>query len=279
MFCLPPHYIQYGMSSRMQQNWYDLTGGGSEKIVLFAADQKFELGSIIHPEKIFDIAASEVRAPLATQFELVAHYAKHLTPQNTLVIKLNSMTRMVSPEHKDPHSSLLCDVSEVLNLQRYIDQRIVGIGYTIYLGSEYEREMIEDACKHIKAAHHAGLLAIIWLYARGKSVENEYDPRYFLQAASMAPVIGADVIKVKIPETKTPQELQDLYQQARLAAGYTSILFSGGAKVARGAEFLHQAEHLCKTVGFDGCAVGRNIFEREQDEAEQMLHLLCNTIL
>ena len=41
---------------------------------------------------------------------------------------------------------------------------IVGLGYTIYLGSEYESTMLAEAGELIAAAHANGLLVVLWIY-------------------------------------------------------------------------------------------------------------------
>ena len=44
---------------------------------------------------------------------------------------------------------------------------VVGLGYTIYLGSEYEATMMAEAGELIAEAHAEGLLGVLWIYPRG----------------------------------------------------------------------------------------------------------------
>ena len=50
---------------------------------------------------------------------------------------------------------------------------VVGIGYTIYLGSEYESTMMAEAGELIAQAHANGLIVVLWIYPRGKAVKAE----------------------------------------------------------------------------------------------------------
>ena len=45
---------------------------------------------------------------------------------------------------------------------------VVGIGYTVYIGSEYEHEMLTEATTFIRQAHEMGMISVVWMYPRGK---------------------------------------------------------------------------------------------------------------
>ena len=50
---------------------------------------------------------------------------------------------------------------------------VVGIGYTIYIGSEYEHEMMSEAAQLIRQAHELGMISVVWMYPRGAAVGND----------------------------------------------------------------------------------------------------------
>ena len=62
---------------------------------------------------------------------------------------------------------------------------IVGLGYTIYLGSEYEATMMAEAGELIAQAHANGLIVVLWIYPRGKAVTAEKDPDLIAGAAGV----------------------------------------------------------------------------------------------
>ena len=66
---------------------------------------------------------------------------------------------------------------------------VVGIGYTIYIGSEYEHEMMTEAAQFIRQAHEEGMISVVWMYPRGKAVTDEKDPQLISGAAGVAACI------------------------------------------------------------------------------------------
>jgi hypothetical protein len=74
---------------------------------------------------------------------------------------------------------------------------IVGIGYTVYAGSEYESQMLSEAAQLIYDAHFNGLITVVWAYPRGKAVTDEKDPHLVAGAASVTACLGSDFVKVK----------------------------------------------------------------------------------
>ena len=116
------------------------------------------------------------------------------------------------------------DLDDVMSLV-HNGINVVGIGYTIYLGSEFEHEMLTEATSMIRWA--LGLITVVWMYPRGKAVEeNEMDPQLISGATGVAACLGADFAKVNYPKAwdgKTrPESLavaaEQLEEQALFAA-------------------------------------------------------------
>src|SRR5512133_2081747 len=95
---------------------------------------------------------------LAGQRGLIAQYAADY-PEINYLVKMNSKTHLVKTSQEDPYSPQLYDLETVMDL---IDNgvNVVGIGYTIYLGSEYEAQMMAEAAQLIANAHSVGLLVV-----------------------------------------------------------------------------------------------------------------------
>lgn len=64
---------------------------------------------------------------------------------------MNSKTNLVGTKQEDPYSPQLYDLDAVLAMKE-AGVNIVGLGYTIYLGSEYEATMMAEA----RRAHRPG---------------------------------------------------------------------------------------------------------------------------
>ena len=124
------------------------------RLMLFACDQKIEhlnkdfYGEGIDiadldPEHLFKIGSEGVCGVLAGQRGLVAQYAADY-PEINYLIKMNSKTNLVGTKQEDPYSPQLYDLDAVLAMKE-AGVNIVGLGYTIYLGSEYEATMMAEA--------------------------------------------------------------------------------------------------------------------------------------
>ena len=155
------------------------------RLMLFACDQKIEhlnkdfYGEGIDiadldPEHLFKIGSEGVCGVLAGQRGLVAQYAADY-PEINYLIKMNSKTNLVGTKQEDPYSPQLYDLDAVLAMKE-AGVNIVGLGYTIYLGSEYEATMMAEAGELIAQAHANGLIVVLWIYPRGKAVKAEKDP-------------------------------------------------------------------------------------------------------
>ena len=250
---------------------------GTGRLMLFACDQKVEhlnkdfYGEGIDisdsdPQHLFDIAEQGTIGVMAAQRGLVAMYgADH--PEINYLVKMNSKTNLVKTAQEDPYSPQLYDLEAVLAM-RDNGVNIVGLGYTIYLGSEYESTMLAEAGELIAAAHANGLLVVLWIYPRGKAVTAEKDPDLIAGAAGVALCLGADFVKVNPPkpegdDKRTPAEALKV---ASMAAGRTGLVCAGGSTVDA-ETFLTQLHDQIHVGGADGNATGRNIHQRSLDEA------------
>ena len=150
---------------------------------------------------------------------------------------------------------------------------IVGVGYTIYLGSEHEAVMLHQAAQIVVDAHQHGLITVLWIYPRGKAVHNERDADIIAGSAGIGASLGADFVKINPPQATSSEQSSQLLTQATLAAGNTGVICSGGKKIDthQFLEQLHQQLHIGNTAG---CAVGRNVHQLPLPQAQQ----LCKAI-
>ena len=184
---------------------------GTGKMNLFACDQKIEHlnddfydgGNKIplssnDPEHLFEIGAKAhaegTIGVLAGQLGLISQYARDY-PDLPYLVKRNSKSHMVGTSQRDPVSQALWDLDDVASLL-HNGINVVGIGYTVYIGSEYEHEMLTEAATFIRQAHEMGMISVVWMYPRGKAVTDEKDPQLISGAAGVAGCLGADFAKV-----------------------------------------------------------------------------------
>jgi fructose-bisphosphate aldolase/6-deoxy-5-ketofructose 1-phosphate synthase len=263
-------------------NNYDLITHGSGRLMLFAGDQKIEhlnkdfYGEGIHeddnePEHLFKIADAAEIGLLATQLGLISMYGGDY-PEIPYLVKLNSKTNLVKTAQRDPISPTLTDVAQVVEFKKNSGLEIIGIGYTIYLGSEFEHIMLREAVQAVYKAHQAGLISVLWIYPRGQAVKDEKDADLIAGATGVAATIGADFVKINPPK-KDGVASADLLIRAVKAAGKTKVICAGGSSTDPKA-FLQSLHDQINIAGVSGNATGRNIHQKSFEEAVRM----CNAI-
>lgn len=175
------------------------------------------------------------------------YYNNEFKNKIPLILKLNGKTNLVKDQ--DPYAPLLCTVDEALKLGA------VTVGYTIYVGSEYESKMTKEFAEVIRNAHKKNIPVVGWMYLRGKSIVNKDVKELTAYAARLGLELGADLIKIKYPG-----DLESL-KWAVESAGKTRVVISGGAKEEED-KFLEMAKIVMQS-GAIGMAVGRNIWQNE----------------
>lgn len=251
---------------------------GTGRLMLFACDQKMEHlnkdfygegidPSDLDPEHLFQIGSQGVCGVLAGQRGLIARYAPDY-PEINYLVKMNSKTNLVKTSQDDPYSPQLHDLEAVLAM-REAGVNIVGLGYTIYLGSEFEATMLAEAGELIAEAHANGLVVVLWIYPRGKAVEDEKAPDLIAGAAGAALCLGADFVKVNPPKATEDRTSAQNLAIASTAAGRTGLVCAGGSK-ADASEFLSNLYDQIHVGGACGNATGRNIHMRSLDEAVRL---------
>ena len=258
---------------------YETITHKTDRLFLFAADQKMEhlnkdfFGpglppEINTPEHIFSIADQSNIGVFATHLGLINRYAQEFK-NIPYCAKLDGKTNLSQGE---PYSMQIWSVQDALTTMQNTGITIHAVGYTVYVGSEYERDMLTEAATIVKNAHAAGLVAILWMYPRGAGVENEKDENLIAGAAGLGASLGADFVKVNEPDSG-PAGLK----QAVEAAGNTKVIVAGGPalKQENCLEMVKQQLELGSTAGG---AIGRNIFQHSLKDAINLSNKLSELI-
>jgi fructose-bisphosphate aldolase/6-deoxy-5-ketofructose 1-phosphate synthase len=279
-----PALVPAESEEEYKQN-YELITRGTGRLMLFAGDQKVEhlnddfFGEGIaaedaDPEHLFKIASQATIGCFATQLGLISRYGKDYKDISYLV-KLNSKTPLVKSEQMDPLSLQWYGVDQVAEFKENSGLPIVGVGYTIYLGSEFERDMLREAAQTVAIAHEYGLVTVLWIYPRGKAVGGKNDellPHLIAGATGVAACLGTDFVKVNYPKEEG-KESKEIFKEAIQAAGRTKVVCAGGSTMDA-TKFLQKLHDQIHVSGASGNATGRNIHQRPLDEAVR----LCNAI-
>ncbi|HBS48443.1 TPA: aldolase [Candidatus Dependentiae bacterium] len=274
-------------SKAIYEKNYDSMTRGSGKLFLFAADQKIEhlnqdfygpnLPALCNdPKSLFEIASKSKIGAFATHLGLIARYGEEYSSVN-YVIKLNGKSSIVSTAQEDPLSLFLVTPQEVVDFKNQSQLNIVAMGYTIYLGSKYEAQMMRQASEMILHAHQNGMIAILWIYPRGQAIKNEREANLLAGAAGVGAALGADFIKINPPISESLKKNGELLMQATQAAGKSRVICAGGSLKDEKA-FLQELYDQIYIGGTSGCAVGRNIFQKDVSAAIKFCDSIASVV-
>lgn len=224
------------------------------RALFLAYDQGLEHGPTdfndenVDPNFIIDIAKKGKFTGVVFQKGIAEKYEKEIRKSKVpLIVKLNGKTNLFKGE---PIARQLCTVDEAIKLGAK------AVGYTIYIGSDYEDEMLQEFEGIQRQAHEKGLPVIAWIYPRGKSVEGKSEKELMAYAARTGLEIGADIIKIRYDGN-----LEDLKWAVKSAAR-TRVVIAGGAKSEEQA-FLNQVQEIMDS-GAIGLAIGRNVWQHSK---------------
>jgi len=276
-----PLSVPSDKKSKYQQN-YNLATNYTGRMLLFAGDQKVEhlnddfFGSGIalddaSPEHLFKVAAGSKGTLLATHLGLIARYGQDY-PNLPYLVKLNGRTNLGPNEEKDS-SKPWWKVENIIKFQKQSALKIVGVGYTLYLGGQFEAKMLAKVAKTFQEAHQNGLITVLWVYPRGKNIKEE-DIHTIAGGAGVAACLDADFVKVKYPYNNKDQKgTAEKFKEVSLAAGRTKVICVGGQKRSI-KEIITDLDKQIKIGQTAGLAVGRNIHQRPLAEAIRLTNAL-----
>lgn len=225
------------------------------KVMLLAYDQGFEHGPVdfddksVDPNYIMEIAKNGFFTGVVFQEGVAAKYYPSAGSGQVnvppLIVKLNGKTSFYGEE---PLSLQLCTVEKAAKLGA------VGVGYTIYVGSEHEEQMLVEFSRIEDEAHARGMMVIAWMYPRGKKVAGRESERDVVAyGARIGMELNADFVKV--PYTGDSESFNWVVR----AAGKTGVLAQGGKKVDW--ENLDIEIEGAMKAGAKGIAIGRNVWQ------------------
>ncbi len=265
-----------------EQNFQTMTKG-TGRLMLFAGDQKVEhlnddfYGALSNgehitaddadPEHLFRIARDGVIGCFATQLGLIARYARDYATVPYLV-KLNSKSHLIKVSQQDPRSLAWASVADALTLCEN-GVKVVGVGFTVYLGSQFEAEQMAEAAQACFQAHRNGLVSVLWVYPRGAAVPKEQDPHLIAGATGLGATLGADFVKVNYPKPEDGATPAEAFKEAVRAAGRTRVITAGGGSMDV-RKFLQTLHDQIFIAGAYGSATGRNIHQKPLAEAVLM---------
>jgi fructose-bisphosphate aldolase, class I len=221
------------------------------KSLILAYDQGLEHGPTdfnevnIDPSHVVEIARNGGFDAFVAQKGIARNY--YVDEKVPLLLKLNGKTAIYG---KEPVAKQNCSVEYAVKLGAS------AVGYTIYIGSAHESEMMAEFGRIQEEAHEHGIPAILWIYPRGEYVKSDTAGEMVAYAARAGLELGADAVKVKY--SGDPES----FRWAVKAAGRIPVYMAGGPKTSNDEQFLRQVSE-CMKAGASGVAVGRNVWQSE----------------
>jgi class I fructose-bisphosphate aldolase len=267
--------------------------GGTGKMVILPVDQGFEHGparsfapnpAAYDPHYHFQMAIDAGLNAYAAPLGMLEAGAATFAGQIPTILKINS-SNSLSREKDAPTQAVTASIDDALRLG------CSAVGFTIYPGSDSQFEMIETVRQMSEDAKSVGLAVVVWSYPRGGNVSKDGETAMDVvaYAAHMAALMGAHIIKVKLPSAHLEQsDAKKVYEQQKidistqakrvehvvqtLFNGRRIVVFSGGA--TKGEDSVYDDARAIRDGGGNGSIIGRNTFQRSRADALAMLDKL-----
>jgi len=272
--------------------------GGTGKVVILPVDQGFEHGPArsfapnpagYDPHYHFQLAIDAGLNAFAAPLGLLEAGASTFAGQIPTILKMNSANSL-SRQKEDADQAVTASVDDALRLGS------AAIGFTIYPGSDAMYDQFEEIRELAAEAKAVGLAVVVWSYPRGGVVTKagELAVDVIAYAAHMAALLGAHIIKVKLPSADLENaEARKVYESRQIPVatlpervahimqssfnGRRIVVFSGGA--AKSEDSVYDDARAIRDGGGNGSIIGRNTFQRPKAEALALLDKLINVYL
>lgn len=266
---------------------------GTGKMIILPVDQGFEHGparsfamnsAAYDPHYHFQMAVDAGLNAYAAPLGMLEAGANSFVGEIPTILKINS-SNSLAPKDVGSDQAITGSVHDALRLG------CSAIGFTIYPGSESAFGMMEELREIAEEAKAAGLAVVVWSYPRGGFLtkDGELAVDICAYSAHMAALLGAHIIKVKLPTDHLElPEAKKVYESEKIDiktltarvkhvtdacfAGRRIVVFSGGA--TKGADAVYDEARAIRDGGGNGSIIGRNTFQRPREQAMDMLNKL-----
>ncbi|UCD65133.1 MAG: class I fructose-bisphosphate aldolase [Candidatus Zixiibacteriota bacterium] len=289
-------------------NWLFNTGrlAGTGYVSILPVDQGIEHSGgasfapnpdYFDPGKIVELAIEGGCNGVASTFGVLGAIARKYAHRIPMILKLNHNELLTYPNTFD--QVMFASVKDAFNLGA------VGVGATIYFGSDNGMRQLQEATEAFSYAHELGLFTVLWCYLRNPEFKKDKDYHVSADLTGQANHIGvtieADIVKQKQPENnggynalkfgKTHKKVYDeltsdnpidltRYQVANCYMGRVGLINSGGASA--GDTDMAQAVRTAvinKRAGGTGLISGRKAFQRPMKEGVELLNAIQDVYL
>ena len=254
--------------------------------------------SYFDPENIIKLGIDGGCNAVVSTLGVIGSISRRYARKIPLIVKINHNELLATPN--------ISDQTLWANVDQAWDMGAVGIGATVYFGSQNCRRQIQEISEAFKYAHELGLVCILWTYLRnpkefikdGKDYHTANDLQS--QANYLGVTIEADIIKQKLSTTsrgfldlnfgRTDKLVYDKlatdhpiewnrYQVANCYMGRIGLINSGGASGSNDYFDAVSAAVINKRSGGTGLILGRKAFKKPTPEGIKILNAVQDVYL
>jgi class I fructose-bisphosphate aldolase len=250
------------------------------------------------PARLCDLAIEAGCNAIASTLGTLGSVSRRYVHRIPFIVKINHNDLLRYPNIPDQRL--------FASAQQAADLGAVGIGATIYFGSEESARQIQEVSAAFAEAHRLGLFTVLWTYLRNDAFKKD-GVDYHLsadltgQANHLGVTIEADIIKQKQPENNggfnaikvgktSPKVYSDLttdnpidltrWQVVNCYAGRIGLINSGGE--SKGDDDLAGAVRTAvinKRAGGQGLILGRKAFQRPIEQGAALVNAVQDVYL
>jgi class I fructose-bisphosphate aldolase len=296
----------------MQQLFNHGRLGGSGYLSILPVDQGIEHSAGVSfapnpiyfdPENIIELAIEGGCNGVASTFGVLGSVARKYAHKVPFILKINHSELLSYPNTYDqvPYA----------RIEDAYEMGCIGVGATIYWGSEESNRQLQEVSRIFSKAHDLGMLTILWCYVRNSEFKlngTNYEASADLtgQANHLGVTIEADIVKQKQPtltggyaamrDTKDGSYAKDpslvdeklitehpidmtRYQVANSYMGRCGLINSGGGSGKNDLQQVVRTAVINKRAGGMGLITGRKAFQKPMKEGVDILHALQDVYL
>lgn len=293
--------ISLGKRTRLHRMLYE-HGPGNGTLLLLPIDHGVEHGPVDFfpnppsgdPDYQCRLAREGGYSGIALHIGLAEKYMHDYAGDVPLILKINGRPHI--PPNDRPLSAQNALVEDAVRLGAD------AVGYTLYVGSPRQSEDFAQLMRVRARCEQYGMPLVVWSYPRGEAIKMKggRDSIYAVDyAARLAEELGADVVKLNVPDFRSPRNedspepYRELYEEWKdlddeeayrravkkvtASAGKTLVLFSGGSKVSD--EDLLKKARICMESGATGLIFGRNMWQRPFEDGLEITSSVKKVLL
>jgi len=250
------------------------------------------------PENIVQLAMEGGCNAVASTYGVLGSIARDYAHKIPFILKINHSELLSYPNRYDqvPYA----------RVEDAYDMGCIGIGATIYWGSDKSNRQLQEVSEMFSYAHELGMLTILWCYVRNSEFTvngHNYEASADLtgQANHLGATIEADIIKQKQPTltggyqamrahkngsyAKDPSLVDEKlitehpvdmtrYQVANNYMGRCGLINSGGGSGKNDLQQVVRTAVINKRAGGMGLISGRKAFQKPMDEGVEILNAI-----